>query len=281
MEGDHRQPPTGVQPGHRLPHHPVHRAQLVVDGDADGLEGPLGRVLFLPQGRRGHGPLDDLHQLQRGLNGALVPGPDDGSRDGGGVPLLPILPEDAPQLLLGPLVDHRPGRQGVGLIHAHIQGGVRPVGKAPGCVVQLGGGHPQIKEHAVHPVQAQPVQDGVQRTEIAVYQGDPLPPRRQPLLRRVQSRLIPVHADEPPGGQPPDNLPAVARPAQSAVQIHALRPDGQGLNALVQQHRLVGKYLLTHIRIQAPPYRPTSSPASSLPPPGPAMRPRSRSPPGR
>ena len=88
----------------------------------------------------------------------------------------------------------------------------------------------------------EPVQDGVQLVEVAVDQGHLVHPLPQPLLGRVQGRLVPVHADEPSGGQPPGDLPAVARPAQRPVQVDPVRADVQGLDALLQKHRLVGQH---------------------------------------
>ena len=79
--------------------------------------------------------------------GALLPGPDDGLGNGGGVALLAVVIQDPPQLLLAPGVHHLVGRQGGGGVHPHVQRGVVHVGKAPGRVVQLGGGDAQVKEH--------------------------------------------------------------------------------------------------------------------------------------
>ena len=279
MEGDHRQPPAPVQPGDGRLDHPVHTGQFIVDGDADGLKTPLGRMLLLFQGSGGHPAADNIHQLQGRLNGLVRPAADDRGGNGCGIALLAVLGQDAPQFLLAPPIHHIGSAQALVTVHAHIQGSVRHIGKAPGTVVQLRGGHPKIKEHPVHAVQSKLVQDPVQLVKIAVDQGHPVHPRSQPLLGGVQRRLVPIHTDQPPGGQPPGDLPAVSRPAQRSVQIDALRPDGQGLDTLVQQHRTMGK-CLTHLRTPTHSYRPPSSPASFPPRPGTTTG-RSRSPPGR
>ena len=63
MEGDHRQASAGGQTAGRAPQHGGELLQLAVDGDAQGLEAPLGRVLLFPQGLGRHGAFDQVHQL--------------------------------------------------------------------------------------------------------------------------------------------------------------------------------------------------------------------------
>ena len=94
MEGNHSQSPTGVQAGHCPLHHPLHTAQLVVDGNADGLKASLGRVLLLPQGSRRHGSPDNIHQFQSGFDGGFLSALADGRRDPGGVAFLAVIVEN-------------------------------------------------------------------------------------------------------------------------------------------------------------------------------------------
>ena len=96
-------------------------------------------MLLLPARLGGHGASDQLRQLAGGLNGGILPYPDDGGGNGPGVALLAVLPQDPLQLLLAPAVHHIPGGEGSRLIHAHIQRGVLEIGEAPAAVVQLGG----------------------------------------------------------------------------------------------------------------------------------------------
>ena len=116
------------------------------------------------------------------------------------------------------------------------------VGKPPGRVVQLGGGDAQIKEHPLGLLHTGRPQQRRQIGKVAVEQCHTAPPGSQELFRRVNGGLIPVNADKAPGGQPPGNLPAVARPAQRPVQVDPVRADVQGLDALLQKHRLVGQH---------------------------------------
>ena len=58
MEGDDGQPAAGVQTVNGSAEHGRQGVQLAVDGDAQGLEAPLGRVLFLPERGGRHGGAD-------------------------------------------------------------------------------------------------------------------------------------------------------------------------------------------------------------------------------
>ena len=49
VEGNHRQAPAGIEAVDGRGEHPLHGGELVVDGDADGLEAALGRVLLFPK----------------------------------------------------------------------------------------------------------------------------------------------------------------------------------------------------------------------------------------
>ena len=91
MEGNHRQPPTGIQQGHGLFHNPLHTAQLVVDRNADGLKAAFCRMLLFPQGGSGHGRTDDIHQLQGGFDFLFLPALTDGGGNPGSEAFLAII----------------------------------------------------------------------------------------------------------------------------------------------------------------------------------------------
>lgn len=76
------------------------------------------------------------------------------------------------------------------------------IAEAPFRVVQLWGGDTQVEQHTVRPVYVQVGEDVADAVKIAVDQRHPVPVFRQTLLRGGNGRLIPVDADEPPGGQP-------------------------------------------------------------------------------
>ena len=84
------------------------------------------------------------------------------------------------------------------------------IGKPPFRVVQLGGGHAQVQQDAVHRWDVQRSEQVRHIPEVAMNQGHPIHPGAQPLLGGVQRRLIPVDGDEPSGGQAFGDLSAVA-----------------------------------------------------------------------
>lgn len=76
------------------------------------------------------------------------------------------------------------------------------IAEAPFRVVQLRRGNAQVEQHTVRPVYVQVGENIADAVKIAVDQRHPVPVVRQTLPRGGNGRLIPVDADEPPGGQP-------------------------------------------------------------------------------
>ena len=73
MEGDDAEPPAGLQSAENGVQALVQGVQLVVDRDAQGLKAAPGRVFVLAADRRRHGRRHQPRQLQRRLNGSLLP----------------------------------------------------------------------------------------------------------------------------------------------------------------------------------------------------------------
>ena len=213
MKGNYRQPSAGIQQRNGFFHHRFHRPQLVVDGDADGLKAALGRVLLLPQSGSGHGAFDHVYQLQRRLDGRLLPAAADGCGDPGRKELLAVIIQNTLEFLVRPCVHDLTGVPDVLAVHAHIQRRVRHIGKAPLPVVQLGRGNPQIQQNAVHLVDAQFLERLIHVAEIGVNQRDPVFIGLQPFRRRFQRHVVPVDADEPPGCELRGNAAGMSRAA--------------------------------------------------------------------
>ena len=216
--------------------------QLVIDGDADGLEAALGRVLLFPQGLGRHGAADEIHQLQGRFDGLFRPFSFYGGRDQRGISFFSVFKQNPAQLLPGPGIDHVIGRQPVVPVHAHIQRRIGHIGKAAAAVIQLGGRYAQVKEHAVDFFQPLGVQNGCQVGKIIMHQGHPVETGCQTPAGGFQRHRVPVHADQAAGGQPSGNLQGMTGAAQSTVQIDSVRLDVQGLDAFVQQHGLMYKF---------------------------------------
>ena len=92
-----------------------------------------------------------------------------------------------------------------------------------------------------------PMRDGV-KLYTAIYEPKnndkrhPILIGLQPFRCCLQGDGISVDADEPTGGQPLCDLPAVAGPTQGAVHIDAVGFDVQSFDTLVQQDRAMGKF---------------------------------------
>ena len=87
-------------------------------------------------------------------------------------PSLAVVPEDADEVLFRVPVHHVRRGKGGSLVHAHVPGGLRPVGEAAAGLVQLVGGHAEIQEDAVHLLDAPLKEQGLHVEEVAVDGGE-------------------------------------------------------------------------------------------------------------
>ena len=193
--------------------------------------------MVLAQRGGGHGRTDDFHQLKRRFDLLFLPPAADGGGDARGVTLFAICIKDALQFLFGPGIHQLPGRKTPGAVHAHVQRRVGHVAEAPLCIVQLGGGDPQIEEHPVRQLDALLVQDLPDAVKIAFYQGDPVPEGPEPLPGGSQSVLVPVDADQAARGEALCDLIRMAAAPQGPVHIDALGADLEAGDTFRQQHR--------------------------------------------
>ena len=166
----------------------------------------------------------------------MLPAAADRPGNQGGIPFLAVVKQNPFQFLIGPFVHHLIGGKGISPVHTHIQGGIRHIGKAPAAFIQLGRGNPQIQQHAVHAPVPQGADHGIHFTEITVDQGHPIHKGGQTLPGCRQGRLIPVNADQMPGGKTAGNLPGVSAAAQGAVHIDPIGADSEGIDARVQEN---------------------------------------------
>ena len=256
MEGNDREPPARLEILLGGAEHRRKLAELVVDRDADGLKAPLGGVLLLAQRRSGHRRADEICQLQRGFDGLFRAVRTDLLRDGGRVALLAVFIEDAFELLIADGIDQLARGVARALVHAHIERRVLLIGKAARGIVELRRGNAEVKEHPVHAADAQLTQHVVERAEVGVYQRHAIHIVREPPLCRLDGSLVAIEGNEPSSRrQAADDLQRVARAAQRSVEVNAVRPDGERVQAFVQQHRLVAVVDLFHLRSPAPPSR--------------------------
>ena len=236
MEADDAQPPAGAELIGCGVHHLAHRRQLIVHGDADRLKAALGGMLLFAQRRARHGRADHIDQFHRGRDWLLRPGANDRPGDARCVALLAVFIQNALEFTLRPLVDNVPCAQPLGRVHAHIERRVVHVGKAALRLVELRRGDTEVKEHAVHGVDAETVKNGGRVAEVAVHELHTVSKRRQTRTGALDGRLIAVDADELSGREARGDLLGVAAHAERTVDIDAVRPDVQIFNTLVQQH---------------------------------------------
>src|ERR1019366_5550752 len=124
--------------------------QLVVDLDAERLEGPGGGMYPLwPEAAR-DGLLHQLSKLLGRGHRASPPLPDEGPGNRGGEPLLAVGADQGGQLGLVPTVeDGGRGLGGRGLVHPHVERAVLPEAEAAGGVVELEGGGAKVEAEGV------------------------------------------------------------------------------------------------------------------------------------
>ena len=189
-------------------------------------------MALCPAHRRRNRRLDDFRQLSGGLNGRLLPGLDNALGDPPGAFVLAIAEDDVRQLLLAQGVHQVPGC-GALLAHAHIQGGVVVVGKAPLRRVQLVGGHPDVQEHPVHRVHALGPGKLPHLGEVAPH-PDGLGVFPQPLPGSAHGVWVLVDGEQAPCGQLLHNGLGVAAAPHGAIYVQALWPDGQRLYRLLK-----------------------------------------------
>ena len=107
VERDHREPAARPQHLERRGKRRLEGAELVVHGDAQGLEDALRRMPFAEPRRGRDRELDHVDELAGARERRLLASADDRPRDRRGEPLLPVAPEDRHELALVPGVDDR------------------------------------------------------------------------------------------------------------------------------------------------------------------------------
>ena len=102
VEGDDPKTPTGPEERYGGLQPAAEALQLVVDLDAESLEGAGGGMDPLGPEAAGDGLLDQLPELRGGGEGPLTPLPDDGPGDAGGEPLVAVAADQGGQVGLLP-----------------------------------------------------------------------------------------------------------------------------------------------------------------------------------
>src|SRR2546428_12988513 len=215
MEADRRHTATGFENPKSCLQSCFDLAQLVVDRDADALEGP-GRDVDVARPRpSGNGRLTGGGQIARGAQRAArhyelcdPPRP----------PLFAIVAKGPLELCDVKLVDDpRGGERGAG-VHPHVQ---RPVGaKAEAALsgVELDAGETEVEKDQVGRDEPGPASHGVQLAEATMDDDHRRPVRGQRRSRGLDRREIAVDPEQPSAWLDPVKvLAGLARLPQGAV----------------------------------------------------------------
>ena len=237
MERNGPEPPALPQRRPRERERLLELVELVVDGDAQRLEGALGRVATGEARGRGHRPLDHVHELLGRLQLALVAATHDRARDRVGVALLAVLAQQAREATLIPRV-HDLGRGHVLVgVHPHVQRSVVGVGEPAVAGVHLQRGHAEVEQHEIGPDGLG--DEGVESLDERHAQEARVAGHLRGELREmVLRRRVAVDADQRPAGpQPLGNQPRVTRAADRAVDRGLTRTRVERLDQLARKNR--------------------------------------------
>src|SRR6185312_3495244 len=192
----HDNPSPDFQRVHRRRQGSVQDIELLVDLDAKGLEGALGRVSARPCSGCRDDASDALHQLPRGRERLTRAVPDYGGCNTARELLLAPRADDAYELGFVVFVYDISGCRASGRIHPHVQGRVERIGETALAFVKLKGGDPQVEEDPVYAIEPEIGDDVTHLVVDGVDQVGPAGERRQPFPGKGERLFIAVQADQ-------------------------------------------------------------------------------------
>ncbi len=141
--GDDHASPAGSEQGEGVVEGPLELVQLLVHGDADGLEDPAGRVAPGATGGRRDGRPHHVGQLAGRGHGSRR---HDGPGDAPGEPPFAVVGEQSDQGVFVELVDDVGGGPSRGRVHPHVEGRVPAIRESPLGHVELRRADAEIEE---------------------------------------------------------------------------------------------------------------------------------------
>ena len=169
---------------------------LVIDGDAQGLEGPFGWVPTLMTSSHGNGLGDDPHELTGCGDGLCGTGSDDGPDDPIGELLLTPPTQDPGELVRIRGVEELGCSRPVALVHAHVEWRVDRVGESALGPVDLQAGQPEIEQDRVGVGVAEVVEHLGKLVVDGMDECDTLTETFQSASGQVQGLGVAVDADK-------------------------------------------------------------------------------------
>ena len=242
MEGDHRHPSPGHEPVRRLNQESVEAVELLVDGDAQGLE-DARRGMDPRRAAAAPGGDHDLRELPRRRDRPALARGDDRRADPPGRRLLPEALEDRDDLAQGEPVHEIGGGGAPGRVHPHVERSVLLEREAPLGVVELERRDAEIEEEAVGRSQVELIEDLRQAAEVGVPQDRPRSVRGEPAPRPLQGRRVAIEAEEGAvrTAGPEDRLGMPAG-ADRAVDVEAAGTDGESGQRLREEDGEMGSF---------------------------------------
>ncbi len=147
-------------------------------------------------------------------------------------------------------------------IHAHVERRIEPKTHASCGIIQLGGRHPQIQQHTIHPLHTLLSQHLGQTGERRVHQGQTRIVQPPPGNNRSR---IPIQRDQPSlRAQPLKDRPAVPTPTKRAIHIDTSGADRQAVHRFGQQNRYVKPIRRGHSVSPSMPAGSKSSPRAKI-----------------
>src|SRR5439155_253241 len=193
MVGEHGEAASRPKAAPALGEEALEPGELVVDRDADRLEGPGGGVeARTPATEAAHDPseLGGRRERSRAHDRARHP-----PRAG----LLPVVGDQAGEVALGPGVHDLGGRERSGRVHAHVQRTLGLETEPTRGVVQLERAHPEVEEHAVRSVAAEVPENLRQVSEVRLPEDDRVETAGAPASARVRWRpMLTLRLDSQP-----------------------------------------------------------------------------------
>ena len=234
MEGDHGEPPARRE--HRLGavQRPDQLAELVIDRDAQALEGPrrrMGAARLAPDDAG-----DEIRELLGRRDRCLAPGFDDGARHGARASLLAIVVDDVGEHALIGLVDEL-GRALAARLHPHVERPVIAEREAALGLVELHRGDADIEHDAVERRHLEALGLFRQRTEARFGQGQPPAHRRDETGTAGDRTRVAVEREQRRLRLALQKRARIAAGAEGAVEIAAACFKGERVERLFHQHR--------------------------------------------
>jgi hypothetical protein len=206
-------------------------AKLVVDRNAQGLEGARRRMGHLAAPRRGDAG-DEPGKLERRRKRLRWPVGDDGAGDAARGPLLAEVIEDVGDRRLVLVAEDVGGRAPLAL-HAHVERRVEPERKPAPRLVELHRRNPDVEHDAIGRLDAETLRRRVELAEARFHQPKPAAGRRLKSRAGPNGRRVAIEGDHP--GAAIEKRARIAAGAKGGVDIEAAGPR------LERRHRLIEK----------------------------------------